>query len=46
MFLLVGYVASAKYFRRDMDVTTFMATVCPIAALAVLPPLPMAARSR
>jgi len=37
MLLLVGYVASARYFRRDMDVTTFMATVCPIAALAVLP---------
>jgi drug/metabolite transporter (DMT)-like permease len=37
MFLLVGYVASARYFRREMDVTAFMATICPIAALAVLP---------
>src|SRR6185436_19999523 len=37
MFLLVGYVASARHFRREMDVTTFMATVCPIARLAVLP---------
>src|SRR3954465_9176962 len=37
MLLLVGYVSSAKYFRREMDVTTFMATVCPIATLAVLP---------
>jgi drug/metabolite transporter (DMT)-like permease len=37
MLLLVGYAASTKRFRRDMDVTTFMATVCPIAAVAVLP---------
>ena len=37
MLLLVGYVASTKRFRRDMDVTTFMATICPIAAVAVLP---------
>jgi drug/metabolite transporter (DMT)-like permease len=37
MLLLVGYVSSAKYFRREMDVTTFMATVCPIATLAVFP---------
>src|SRR3954463_14167071 len=37
MLLLVAYVASAKYFRREMDVTTFMATICPIATLAVLP---------
>ncbi|MDP9199704.1 MAG: DMT family transporter, partial [Pseudomonadota bacterium] len=37
MLLLVGYVASTKHFRQDMDVTTFMATICPIAALAVLP---------
>jgi drug/metabolite transporter (DMT)-like permease len=37
MLLLVGYVASARYFRRDLDVTAFMATVCPIATLAVLP---------
>jgi drug/metabolite transporter (DMT)-like permease len=37
MLLLVSYVASTRYFRREMDVTTFMATICPIAALAVLP---------
>ena len=37
MLLLVAYVASTKHFRQDMDVTTFMATICPIAALAVLP---------
>jgi drug/metabolite transporter (DMT)-like permease len=37
MLLLVGYVASTRYFRQDMDVTTFMATICPIAALTVLP---------
>lgn len=37
MLLLVAYVASTKHFRRDMDVATFMATICPIAALAVLP---------
>lgn len=37
MILLVGYVSAARYFRREMDVTTFMATVCPIAAVAVLP---------
>jgi drug/metabolite transporter (DMT)-like permease len=37
MLLLVGYVASTRYFRRDMDVTTFMATICPIATVAVLP---------
>jgi drug/metabolite transporter (DMT)-like permease len=37
MLLLVGYVVSTKHFRRDMDVTTFMATICPIAVVAVLP---------
>jgi drug/metabolite transporter (DMT)-like permease len=37
MVLLVGYVVSTKRFRRDMDVTTFMAAICPIAAVAVLP---------
>jgi drug/metabolite transporter (DMT)-like permease len=37
MLLLVAYVASTKHFRQDMDVTTFMSTICPIAALAVLP---------
>jgi drug/metabolite transporter (DMT)-like permease len=37
MLLLVGYVVSTKHFRQEMDVTTFMATICPIAAVAVLP---------
>jgi drug/metabolite transporter (DMT)-like permease len=37
MLLLVAYVASTKYYRREMDVTTFMATICPIATVAVLP---------
>jgi drug/metabolite transporter (DMT)-like permease len=37
MLLLVGYVASTRHYRRDLDVTTFMATICPIAAVAVLP---------
>jgi drug/metabolite transporter (DMT)-like permease len=37
MLLLVSYVASTRYFRREMDVATFMATICPIATLAVLP---------
>jgi drug/metabolite transporter (DMT)-like permease len=37
MLLLVSYVASTRYFRREMDVTTFMAAICPIATLAVLP---------
>jgi drug/metabolite transporter (DMT)-like permease len=37
MLLLVAYVVSTRAFRRDMDVTTFMATICPVAAVAVLP---------
>jgi drug/metabolite transporter (DMT)-like permease len=37
MLLLVAYAASTKRFRGEMDVTTFMATICPIAAVAVLP---------
>jgi drug/metabolite transporter (DMT)-like permease len=37
MLLWVGYVVSTRHFRRDMDVATFMATVSPIAVLAVLP---------
>jgi drug/metabolite transporter (DMT)-like permease len=37
MLLLVGYVASTKHYRREMDVTTFMSAICPIAAVAVLP---------
>ena len=37
MFLWTAFIVSTRYFRRDMDVATFMATICPIAALAVLP---------
>src|SRR4029078_13162571 len=37
MLLWTAYVVSTRQFRRDMDVPTFMATICPIAALAVLP---------
>jgi drug/metabolite transporter (DMT)-like permease len=37
MLLLVAYVAATRYYRRGMDVATFMATICPIAAVAVLP---------
>jgi drug/metabolite transporter (DMT)-like permease len=37
LFLWTGYVVSTRHFRRDMDVATFMSTVSPIAAVAVLP---------
>jgi drug/metabolite transporter (DMT)-like permease len=37
MLLLVSYIVSIKRFRQNMDVTTFMATICPIATLTVLP---------
>ncbi|HEY6568245.1 MAG TPA: DMT family transporter [Actinomycetota bacterium] len=37
MLLFVGYVVSTRAYRRDMDVSIFMATICPIAALVVLP---------
>jgi drug/metabolite transporter (DMT)-like permease len=37
MLLLVGYVSSTRHFRGEMDVTTFMSTICPIATVAVLP---------
>ena len=37
MVLWTAYVASTRHFRRDMDVATFMATISPIAAMAVLP---------
>lgn len=37
MLLLVAYVVSTRHFRQEMDVTTFMATICPIATVAVLP---------
>jgi drug/metabolite transporter (DMT)-like permease len=37
MLLWVAYVVSTRHFRRAMDVVTFMATITPIATLAVLP---------
>ncbi len=37
MLLWTGYVVSTRRYRQDMDVATFMATVSPIAAVAVLP---------
>jgi drug/metabolite transporter (DMT)-like permease len=37
MLLWTAYVTSTRYFRRDMDVAVFMATISPIAAVAVLP---------
>ena len=37
MLLLVAYVVATRHFRRDMDVATFMAAICPIAAVTVLP---------
>jgi drug/metabolite transporter (DMT)-like permease len=37
MLLLTGYVVSTRHFRGEMDVTTFMATISPIATVAVLP---------
>jgi len=37
MLLLTGYVASTRLVRRDMDVSVFMATITPIATVAVLP---------
>jgi drug/metabolite transporter (DMT)-like permease len=37
MLLFTAYIVSARHFRRDMDVATFMATISPIAAVAVLP---------
>jgi drug/metabolite transporter (DMT)-like permease len=37
MVLWTGYVVSTRHFRREMDVATFMSTVSPIAAVAVLP---------
>ena len=37
MLLWTAYVVSTRHFRRDMDVATFMSTVSPIAAVAVLP---------
>jgi drug/metabolite transporter (DMT)-like permease len=37
MLLWTAYVAATRHFRRDMDVATFMSTISPIAAVAVLP---------
>jgi drug/metabolite transporter (DMT)-like permease len=37
MLLWTCYVSSTRHFRQDMDVATFMSTVSPIAAVAVLP---------
>jgi drug/metabolite transporter (DMT)-like permease len=37
MLLFTGYIVSTRWCRREMDVPTFMATICPIAAVAVLP---------
>jgi drug/metabolite transporter (DMT)-like permease len=37
MLLWACYVSSTRHFRQDMDVATFMATISPIAAVAVLP---------
>src|SRR4029453_9128082 len=37
MLLWTAYVVSTRHFRGDMDVAVFMATISPIAAVAVLP---------
>ena len=37
MLLWAAYVVTTRRFRGDMDVATFMATICPIGALAVAP---------
>jgi drug/metabolite transporter (DMT)-like permease len=37
MLLWVGYVVSSRAFRGELEVSTFLAAACPIAALAVLP---------
>jgi drug/metabolite transporter (DMT)-like permease len=37
MLLWTAYVTSTRHFRRDMDVAVFMATISPIASVAVLP---------
>src|SRR4051794_6010532 len=37
MLLLVAYVTSTRALRGEMDVTRFMATICPIAFVAVAP---------
>ncbi|MEO8693406.1 MAG: DMT family transporter [Acidimicrobiales bacterium] len=37
MLLWTAYVVSTRRFRKDMDVATFMSTISPIGAVAVLP---------
>ena len=37
MLLMVAYVTSTRHFRGEMDVTRFMATISPIAVIAVVP---------
>ena len=37
MLLWTGYVVSTRHVQREMDVATFMATITPVATLAVLP---------
>lgn len=37
MLLWTAYVVSTRHFRREMDVATFMATICPIAVVALVP---------
>ena len=37
VLLWAGYVVSSRAFRQELDVPTFMAAACPVAALAVLP---------
>jgi drug/metabolite transporter (DMT)-like permease len=37
MILWVGYVTTTRQYRQQIDVPTFMATISPIAAIAVLP---------
>ncbi len=37
MLLWATYIATARYFRKDMDVVTFMAAITPIAIVTVLP---------
>jgi drug/metabolite transporter (DMT)-like permease len=37
MFTWVGYIATTRHYRRQLDVVTFMATIMPVGAIAVLP---------
>jgi drug/metabolite transporter (DMT)-like permease len=37
MLLWTSYVVSTRHYRRKMDVATFMATICPIAVVALVP---------